>query len=150
MQTCSSPQSMALVQLGGAQTWWLLQLAPGAHAWLLVHGLPTGVHLALMQLLPASQSPEREHCGRSTHAPAMQLAPPEHSLVAAHWVSTRPEHPHAVTAAIRRADDVLMRTEEQRSRTRRASPASTRDGIRWTPVRGSVRRGYLHTTTSLA
>ena len=30
MQTCSSPQSMALVQLGGAQTPWLLQVAPGA------------------------------------------------------------------------------------------------------------------------
>lgn len=58
---------MALEQLGGAQTSWLLQLAPGAQSWVLLHGLPTGVQLWAMQLLPASQSPEREHCGNFTH-----------------------------------------------------------------------------------
>jgi len=44
MQTCCSPQSIALVQLGGAQTWCVLQLAPDAQLPLLVQVLPTGVH----------------------------------------------------------------------------------------------------------
>jgi hypothetical protein len=61
MQTCSRPQSMALVQLGGAQTLCSLQLAPGAQSLLPLQWLPTGTQLELMQLLPASQSPEREH-----------------------------------------------------------------------------------------
>jgi len=61
MQTCSSPQSIALVQLGGAQTLWLLQLAPGAQSRFPLHALPTGTQLESMQLLPASQSPDREH-----------------------------------------------------------------------------------------
>ena len=61
MQTCWSPQSMALVQLGGAQTWCVLQLAPAAQALSLLQGLPTATHWPLMQLLPASQSAEREH-----------------------------------------------------------------------------------------
>ena len=65
---------MALVQLGGAQTWWLLQLAPEAQPLLLVQGLPTGVQVPLMQLLPASHSAEREHCGIFAHAPLIQVA----------------------------------------------------------------------------
>jgi hypothetical protein len=52
---------MALVQLGGAHTLCSLQVAPRAQSWLRWHGLPTGVHWFAMQLLPASQSPEREH-----------------------------------------------------------------------------------------
>jgi hypothetical protein len=52
---------MALVQLGGAQTLCSLQLAPGEQSRLPLQWLPTGTQLELMQLLPASQSPEREH-----------------------------------------------------------------------------------------
>jgi hypothetical protein len=66
---------MALVQLGGAQTLCSLQLAPRAQSLLAVQGLPTGVQAELMQLLPASQSPEREHCGSTEHIPEMQDAP---------------------------------------------------------------------------
>ena len=75
MQTCSRPQSMALVQLGGAQTLCSLQIAPRAQSWFRWHGLPTGVHWFAMQLLPASQSPEREHWGSVEHIPEMQDAP---------------------------------------------------------------------------
>jgi hypothetical protein len=52
---------MALVQLGGAQTLCSLQLEPVAQSLLPLQWLPTGTQLELMQLLPASQSPEREH-----------------------------------------------------------------------------------------
>jgi len=52
---------MALVQVGGAQILWLLHSAPLAQSRALLHGLPTGVQAEAMQLLPASQSPEREH-----------------------------------------------------------------------------------------
>jgi len=76
MQTCCSPQSIALVQLGGAQTWCVLQLAPDAQLPLLVQVLPTGVHWPEMQLLPASQSAERPQSGILAHAPLMQVAPP--------------------------------------------------------------------------
>lgn len=108
---------MALVQLGGAQTPWLLQVAPGAQAWLLEQGFPTGVHRPTMQLLPAAQSPEREHCGRSAHWPEMQLAPPVQSLLSVHCVSTRPEQPHGARAPRRRTNDVLRRSDELRPRT---------------------------------
>ena len=69
MQTCSRPQSMALVQLGGAQTSCSLQVAPRAQSPLPWQWLPTGVQTEAMQLLPASQSPEREHCGSIEHIP---------------------------------------------------------------------------------
>ena len=88
MQTCSRPQSMALVQLGGAQTLCSLQLAPRAQSWLRWQGFPTGVHWDAMQLLPASQSPEREHCGRTEHMPEMHDAPEGHSDACEHCWET--------------------------------------------------------------
>lgn len=75
---------MALVQLGGAQTLCSLQLEPVAQSLLPLQWLPTGTQLELMQLLPASQSPEREHCGSITHCPAMHEAPEEQSDACAH------------------------------------------------------------------
>jgi hypothetical protein len=75
---------MALVQLGGAQTSWLLQVAPLAHPALLVQALPTGVQLPWMQLEPASQSAEREHWGMTEHFPAMQVPPAPHWALSVH------------------------------------------------------------------
>jgi hypothetical protein len=114
-QICSRPQSIALVQLGGAQTLWLLQLAPVAQSRLPLHVLPTGVQLWAMQLLPASQSPEREHCGSFTHCPAMHDAPALQSELNVHWVSTRPEQPDAAISASRKMETAVeKRTEDGR------------------------------------
>jgi len=52
---------MALVQLGGAQIWCVLQLAPAAQSLLELQVFPTTVQLPAMQLLPELQSAEREH-----------------------------------------------------------------------------------------
>ena len=115
MQTCCRPQSMALVQLGGAQTWCSLQLAPRAQSLLLVQGLPTGVQMAAMQLLPASQSPEREHCGSAEHIPEIHDAPAGQSDACEHWVSTRPEQPTTATTVSRTPKTAEeMRTENGR------------------------------------
>jgi len=106
---------MALVQLGGAQTWWLLQLAPVAQSRVLLQWLPTGTQDEAMQLLPASQSPEREHWGSFTHAPAMHDAPELQSELTAHCVSTRPEQPDATISASRKVETAVeMRTEDGR------------------------------------
>jgi hypothetical protein len=109
---------MALVQLGGAQTLWSLQLAPGEQSRLPVQGLPTGTQLELMQLFPASQSPEREHWGSFTHALAMQDAPALQSESCEHCVSTRPEQAATTTSARRTPETAEeMRTEDGRPRT---------------------------------
>ena len=106
---------MALVQLGGAQTLWSLQLAPGEQSRLPVQGLPTGTQLELMQLFPASQSPEREHWGSFTHALAMQDAPALQSESCEHCVSTRPEQAATTTSARRTPETAEeMRTEDGR------------------------------------
>jgi hypothetical protein len=93
--------------------------------------LPTGTQTLLMQLLPASQSPEREHCGSITHCPAMQDAPAEQSDACAHCVSTWPEQPTTATNASstpKTAEE--MRTENGRPCTRRVSRAFDASGIR--------------------
>ena len=115
MQTCSRPQSMALVQLGGAQTSCSLQVAPRAQSRLPWQGLPTGVQTEAMQLLPASQSPEREHCGSDAHIPWMQDAPVGQSDACEHCVSTRPEQPATATSVSRTPETAEeMRTEDGR------------------------------------
>jgi hypothetical protein len=126
MQTCWSPQSIALVQLGGAQTWCVLQLAPGAQALLLVQGLPTGVHWPLMQLLPASHSAEREHCGIVAHAPLMQVAPALQSEFCAQMSPVVPEQLHAGSAAKARQKDATRRSPDSRRRTTQRFPAFSR------------------------
>jgi hypothetical protein len=67
---------MALVQLGGAHRSCSVQIAPAEQSRFAWQVLPTGTQAWLMQLLPASQSPEREHCGSSTHWPEIHEAPP--------------------------------------------------------------------------
>ncbi|HET9035603.1 MAG TPA: hypothetical protein VFN45_05340 [Myxococcaceae bacterium] len=106
---------MALVQLGGAHRSWSVQIAPGEQSRLAWQGLPTGTQAWLMQLLPASQSPEREHCGSITHCPEMHEAPDEQSDACAHWMSTRPEQPTMATSASSRQETAEeMRTEDGR------------------------------------
>jgi len=131
MQTCSRPQSMALVQLGGAQTLCSLQLAPRAQSWLRWQGLPTGVQVEAMQLLPASQSPEREHCGNTEHIPEMQDAPAGQSECCEHWVSTLPEQPARATSASSTPETAKeMRTETGRPCTSRVCRDFDCGGIR--------------------
>ena len=68
-----------------------------------------------MQLLPASQSPEREHCGKRTHAPAMQEAPELQSDETVHCVSTCPEQPDSAISASRKMETAVeKRTEDGR------------------------------------
>jgi hypothetical protein len=131
MQTCSRPQSMALVQLGGAQTSCSLQVAPRAQSWFFWHGLPTGVQTEAMQLLPASQSPEREHCGSEAHIPWMQDAPAGHSDAAEHCWWTLPEQP-ATASTVNRTPKTAeeMRTENGRPCTGRVCRAFACSGIR--------------------
>ena len=122
---------MALVQLGGAQTLCSLQLAPRAQSRLPVQGLPTGTQVESMQLLPASQSPEREHCGSFTHWLAMQDAPELQSESWEHWVSTRPEQAATTTSASRTPETAEeMGTEDGRPCTGRVCPAFDCSGIR--------------------
>jgi hypothetical protein len=122
---------MALVQLGGAQTLCSLQLAPRAQSRFAVQGLPTGVQTEAMQLLPASQSPEREHCGSTEHIPEMQDAPVGQSDSFAHCVSTLPEQPATASTASRTPETAEeMRTEDGRPSTGRVCPAFACSGIR--------------------
>ena len=122
---------MALVQLGGAQTLCSLQLAPGEQSLLPLQWLPTGTQLALMQLLPASQSPEREHWGRRTHSLAMQDAPALQSESCEHCVSTCPEQAATRTSARRTPETAEeMRTEDGRSCTCTVCRAFDCSGIR--------------------
>ena len=122
MQTCWSPQSMALVQLGGAQTWCVLQLAPAAQALLLLQGLPTATHWPLMQLLPASQSAEREHCGIFAHAPLMQVAPALHSEFCVQTSPVVPEQLHAGSAAKAMQEKATRSSPTSRRRTAQRFP----------------------------
>jgi|SRR5215813_13738646 len=126
MHTCWSPQSIALVQLGGAQTWCVLQLAPGAQALLLLQGLPTGVHWPEMQLLPASQSADREHWGIFAHAPLMQVAPELQSEFCVQRGSVVPEQLQAGSAAIAREDRATRRSPGSRRRTGQRFPQFSR------------------------
>jgi hypothetical protein len=131
MQTCSRPQSTALVQLGGAQTSCSLQVAPLAQSRLLEQWLPTGVQRELMQLFPASQSPEREHCGSVAHIPEMQDAPEGQSVACEHCVSTRPEQPATATSVSRTPETAEeMRTENGRPCPGRVCRAFVCSGIR--------------------
>jgi len=115
MQTCCSPQSMALVQLGGAQTWWVLQLAPEAQSLVELQAFPTTVQLPVMQLLPWLQSAEREHWGSLEHTWPMQLPPGPQSESWVHWAPIVPEQLHAGSAA--QANARRRKTRSRRSRS---------------------------------
>ena len=122
---------MALVQLGGAQMSCSLQVAPRAQSWFFWQGLPTGVQTEAMQLLPASQSPEREHCGSAAHIPWMQDAPDGQSDAAEHCVSTLPEQPTTASTVNRTPKTAEeMRTENGRPCTGRVCRAFVCSGIR--------------------
>ena len=146
-----SPQSMALVQLGGAQTPWLLQIAPGAQAWLLEQGFPTGVHRPTMQLLPASQSPERRAL-REDRALARDAAGAASAVAAQR--ALRVDAPGATP----RSEDAEEKNERFLDEDRGTTSAHDAQSIACfcgrrnpqMPVRCGARRGYFHTLPSCA
>jgi hypothetical protein len=104
---------MALVQLGGAQTWCVLQLAPEAQSVFRVQAFPTTVQVPVMQLLPRLQSAEREHWGSLAQAWPMQLPPGPQSESWEHSSPMAPEQLHAGSAA-----------EARQRKSKRISPRS--------------------------